>query len=28
MRNTFEQDMIQSYNKEGLRKILKIMSAF
>ncbi|MBN9381106.1 MAG: hypothetical protein J0H74_10085 [Chitinophagaceae bacterium] len=28
MRNTFEQDMIQSYNKEGLRKILKIMNAF
>jgi hypothetical protein len=28
MRNTFEQDMIQSYNKEGLRKLLKITSAF
>jgi hypothetical protein len=24
MRNTFEEDMIQTYNKEGLRKLLKI----
>lgn len=28
MRNTFEKDMIQSYNKEGLRKILKTMESF
>jgi hypothetical protein len=28
MRRTFDSDMIQNYNKEGLRKILKITASF